>query len=50
MGYEYYNRRIEHIMNDLECDRETAERIYNDTMERTDEFADDARRYILLGK
>ena len=50
MGYEYYNRRIAHIMNDLGCNRETAERIYKDTMERTDEFADDARRYILLGK
>ena len=50
MGYEYYNRRIKYIMNDLECDMETAERIYKDIMERTDEFADDAVHYILLGK
>ena len=45
----FREKRILFIMEDFGCDRDTAERIHDDIMERGDEFGDLARQYIIRG-
>jgi len=47
--HNFKEKRILFIMEDFGCNRDAAERIHDDIMERTDEFGDLARQYIITG-